>query len=102
MLKKYESMIVIAGTLGEEDAKKENEKIISFIKKSDGEIIKTDEWGKRKLAYEIKKLKEGYYFINYFNYDTSKTYDLERYYRLNEKIIRYNILSGKLGRRNNA
>lgn len=92
MLKKYESMIVIAPNFGEEDAKKENEKIQSSIKKLGGEVQNTDEWGKKQLAYEILDFKEGYYFINYYNLEPAKTSELERAFKLNENIIRYNIL----------
>ncbi len=93
MQRKYESMVVFSPSLTDEALKEENEKILSFIKDNDGEILKTDEWGKKTLAYEIKKFYEGFYFVNYFNLEPAKTYDLERIYRLNENIIRYNLLA---------
>ncbi len=89
----YESMIIISPTLKEDESKKENEKITSFIEKNGGEIEKTDDWGKRRLAYEINKQADGYYFINHFKYDTAKIAELERTYQLNENVIRYNILA---------
>ena len=93
MQRKYESMVVFSPSLTDEALKEENEKILSFIKDNDGEILKTDEWGKKTLAYEIKKFNEGFYIVNYFNLEPAKTYDLERIYRLNENIIRYNLLA---------
>ena len=92
MLKNYESMIVISPEFSIDDAKKENEKSTSFITENKGSIDNTDEWGKKKLAYEIKKFKEGYYFVNYFQFDPEMISELERIYRINENIIRYNIL----------
>ncbi|MCD6182439.1 MAG: 30S ribosomal protein S6 [Candidatus Cloacimonetes bacterium] len=92
MIRKYESMIVIASTLGEDAAKKENEKVLTFVKENGGEVISTDEWGKRKLAYQIKRNTEGYYFINNFNLDADAILELERIYRLSESIIRSNVL----------
>lgn len=91
MLKKYESMIIIVSTLTEEDSKQELEKINSFIKKNGGEVLNTDDWGKKRLAYKINDFNEGYYFVNYFNFDTNKVSKLERMYKLNENVIRYNI-----------
>ncbi len=91
MLKKYESMIIIAPTLTEEDSKQELEKINSFIKKNGGEVLNTDDLGKKRLAYKINDFNEGYYFVNYFNFDTTKVSKLERIYKLNENVIRYNI-----------
>ena len=92
MIGKYESMIVFAPNLSKEEIENENKKILNLIAELGGEHIKTDEWGKKQLAYEINKFREGYYLINYFQLDTSKTFEIERAYRLNEKIIRYNII----------
>ncbi len=91
MLKKYESMIIIVPTLTEDDSKQELEKINSFIKKNGGEVLNTDDLGKKRLAYKINDFNEGYYFVNYFNFDTAKVSELERMYKLNENVIRYNI-----------
>ena len=93
MERNYESMIIVIPTLAQEDAKKENEKILSQIKNLNAEIINTDDWGKKKLAYEIQKHKEGFYFVNYFKMDADKVSELQRIYRLNENLIRFNILT---------
>ncbi len=93
MNREYESMIIISPNVGDEGAKKENDAIIQFIKDLGGEFVKTDEWGKRELAYEINKLKEGYYFINYFKLEPSKIKKLQNKYKIADNIIRYNILS---------
>jgi len=93
MLNNYESMVVITPTLSEENAKKENESIKDFIKENGGEIINSNEWGKKRLAYQISKFKEGYYFINYFTLDSTKLTELDRFYKLHEYVIRNNILT---------
>ncbi|RLC50160.1 MAG: 30S ribosomal protein S6 [Candidatus Cloacimonadota bacterium] len=92
-MKTYESMIIVKPNLSEEAAKKENEKIQAFIKENGGEVLKVDEWGKRKLAYEIQKFTEGYYFVINYTFEPSQISQLERYYKLNEEVIRYNILA---------
>jgi small subunit ribosomal protein S6 len=92
MKAKYESMYILAPTLAAEEVDKEQEKILQIIAENAGELVKTDVWGKKNLAYEINKHKEGYYLINYFNMDTQAVKLLDRHYRLNEKIIRHNIL----------
>jgi small subunit ribosomal protein S6 len=93
MAKKYESMVVISPNMSEDAAKKELDKTLDFIKKNEGEVVKLDELGKKKLAYEIKHLKEGYYYVIYFTMDESKTREFEMIYRLNENIIRHNLLT---------
>ena len=92
MKRNYESMVIISPSVGEDGAKKENEAIVKFITKLGGELIKTDEWGKRELAYEINKVREGYYFINYFKLDPSKVKKLQDKYRIMDNLMRYNIL----------
>lgn len=88
----YESMIVLHPDLTEEQLTTENEKILAIIKSFGGEILKTDVWGKRTMTYEIKKKKEGFYLINYFKMETKNLTELENQYKLNENILRYNLL----------
>jgi len=93
MLKKYESMIILLPSLTEENAKVENAKIHSYITEIGGEILNTDEWGKKRLAYDIQDNREGYYFVNYFTFDPANVSKLDRFFKLNENIIRHNILT---------
>ena len=92
MLGKYESMIVFAPTLSNEEIENENKKILDLVIANGGEVVKTDIIGKKQLAYEIAKYREGYYIINYFNLDTQKTKEIDRHYRLNERLLRYNVI----------
>lgn len=92
MIGKYESMIILAPNLTNEEIEKENKKILSLVTDLGGEYVKTDVWGKKQLAYEIMKFREGYFMINYFNMDTQKINEIDRHYRLNEKIIRHNVI----------
>lgn len=91
-MNRYESMVVISSQLPESDAAQENLKIANLIEKLGGDLTETDEWGKRTLAYEIADMNDAYYFINYFTLDAEKVSELDRYYRLDENIIRYNII----------
>ena len=92
MQRKYESMFVLAPTFSEDESKTESQKIQDLIKKFGGEIADVDEWGKRNLAYEIKKFQEGYYFVIYYQLDPLKINELESNFTINENILRYNIL----------
>ena len=92
MTGKYESMIILAPNLSNEDIEAENTKILDLIDKQGGSHIRTDTWGKKNLAYEINKFREGYYIINYFTLDTLKINELNRHYRITEKIIRHNVI----------
>lgn len=92
MLTNYESMIIVNPQFSEEEADAENEKVLAFIREKQGTIMKTDRWGKRQLAYEIVRHREGWYYINYFTMENAHIPELERFYKLNESIIRNNLL----------
>ena len=98
MKRDYESMIVISASVGDESARKENEAIIKLIGDLGGELVKSDEWGKRRLAYEINKIKEGYYIVNYFKLDSNQVKNLQNKYRISDAIIRFNMLALEQGR----
>ena len=92
MIGKYESMIILAPNMSNDELENENKKVLNLVNQLGGEFIKTDNWGKKQLAYEIQKFREGHYLINYFKLDTQKIHELDRHYRLTEKIIRHNII----------
>ena len=92
MLGKYESMIILAPNLSANDIEAEKTKVTELITELGGELVKTDIWGIKPLAYEIKKFREGYFVINYFNMNTQKINLIDRHYRLSEVIIRHNII----------
>ncbi|PID29769.1 MAG: 30S ribosomal protein S6 [Candidatus Cloacimonadota bacterium] len=91
-MRDYESMIIISPDLSPDEIEKENNSILDFIKENGGEIENSEKWGKKTLAYEIKKKKEGYFFLNLFRMDTEKVNKLVSKYRINEKILRHNLI----------
>jgi len=95
MLRDYESMLIFIPDFTEDEVKAANQEILDMITKNGGEIVETIEMGKRELAYEIKKLKEGYYFVNHYKLDPKVIKELEQNMILNENILRYNILAKK-------
>ena len=62
MMNKYESVVIVNPNL-EEESIKNLEKKFSDLINTDGNVTSVEEMGKRKLAYEIKKQKEGFYFV---------------------------------------
>lgn len=84
----YESVIIINPNVDEEIRNNVIKKITDLIN-TEGKVNKVDELGKRKLAYEIKKCKEAYYFIFYFESDPTFITELERTYRITDEIIKF-------------
>lgn len=88
-MKFYETTVVIDSTLKADDTRNLRDKIANFITNHGGQIVKIDEWGKRRLAYEIEKKQYGYYLHIRFGAPEAVPGLLEREYRLNESVLRY-------------
>jgi small subunit ribosomal protein S6 len=85
----YEGMYILSTTLSEEARQKALEKITSGITERGGEVQKVHDQGRKKLAYEINKKREGHYYILYFSLPTGAMKELWRDYHLNEDLIRF-------------
>ena len=79
----YETLFVVSGNLPEEEAKAVAEKFTTLIA-DNGEIIKIDEWGKRRLAYPIEKVTEGYYVLVTFTGAPEFPDELKRLFGIND------------------
>lgn len=85
----YEVMYIATPETNEETIGKLNEAIVSLVEKEGGSVIKTDDWGRRKLAYPIKKKTEGYYMLFEIEGSGQEIAELERRMRVNDLIMRY-------------
>ena len=92
MRRKYESMLIINQS-DKEKVTETIEKVKKFITEKKGTILEINKWGTRKLAYEIEHQDEGYYVILYFTIVSSHLEELEKFYKLNESIIRFIIIN---------
>lgn len=84
---KYEAMLVFSLKEGEEQAKALTEKFKALIEKN-GTIEDTDEWGKRKLAYEINYETEGFYVVFKFSSKPDFPAELDRVLKITDGVIR--------------
>ncbi len=91
-MNKYEMTLIFKPTLEEEVVKTELEKAIGHVTRFGGTIDKVDEWGKRRLAYEIQKVNEGTYFFVYFTAPAEAPADIEGRVRIMESLLRYLII----------
>ncbi|AGC67156.1 30S ribosomal protein S6 [Thermoclostridium stercorarium subsp. stercorarium DSM 8532] len=87
----YESIFVVNPQLEDEKIKEIIEKMKSLVE-SNAQLEKIEEWGKKKLAYEIAKQKEGYYVLMQFTAEPNFPAELERVYKITEGVIRYLIV----------
>ena len=89
LLRKYELVWILGGDVDEEQGTESIEKITSLIIDAGGEVTDTDVWGKRVLAYPIKKNSEGYYLQANFEIDGPQAQDFERAIYADQSIIRH-------------
>lgn len=90
-MNKYETVILINDTLTEDKRNAVISKIENFIQKN-GKIIKRDDIGSRKTAYEIRKQKTAYYYVIGFNAKSETIYELERIYRITDEILKFIVV----------
>lgn len=87
-MNKYESVIIINPNAEEETIKSLIDRFSTLIN-NDGKLEKVDELGKKKLAYEIDKNKEGFYVVFEFDANPSLIAELERNYRIADEVIKF-------------
>lgn len=90
-MNKYESVVIINPNVDEEGIKSLVQKFETLIN-TDGKVEKTEELGKRRLAYEVKKNKEGYYVVFYFDANPQAIAELERNYRITDEVIKFIVV----------
>ena len=88
----YETLFTISGNLTEEDYKALCEKFVTLINENASDIT-VNEWGKRRLAYPINYITEGYYVLVNFKSEPTFPLELERVLGITEGVIRYMTLA---------
>jgi len=89
---KYETIFIVNATLTEEAINAVVEKFTNLIAEN-GEIVKIDQWGKRRMAYAIDDMAEGYYVLVEFESKPEFPAELDRIYKITEGIIRSIIVA---------
>ena len=84
----YETLFAVSGNLVEEDCKALVEKFVNLVK-DNATDVNVNEWGKRKLAYPINYITEGYYVLVTFKSEPSFPLELERVFGITEGVLRY-------------
>ena len=91
-MRSYESVLILKPDIDEPRADGALEKIGEFIKSNGGTCLKIEKWGKKRLAYRIRKNRFGIYLNIYHTLDSAKVAALESKYRLFDLIIKFMVL----------
>jgi small subunit ribosomal protein S6 len=85
----YELVYILQPELAEDTVLSVNERVANIVGDFHGEILETEMWGRRTLAYPIKKQFEGHYILHRLNMFPDGTDEVERYLRFNEDVLRF-------------
>lgn len=88
-MNKYELAVVLTTRIEDDERAATLEKVKDLITRFGGNVTGVDEWGKRRLAYEIQKMKEGFYYFITFESDSSCPGEIEQRIRIMDNVIRY-------------
>ena len=85
----YETVCIVRADLGEEAVKTAVDKTSDAVAKGGGTVARLDDWGRRKLAFPIRKKHEGHYFVLTYTSEPQVSKEVERILKFNENVLRY-------------
>jgi small subunit ribosomal protein S6 len=85
----YESIFIVRPSLSDDDTNKLIDKMKGVLEKSGGTLLKQENWGKKKLAYEVKRERKGTFVYFYFKSPGNVVSELERSYRLEDSVLKF-------------
>lgn len=91
-MRTYELMTIHRPELAEADARRESQVLKNFLHEADASVLEIDFWGKRRLAYEIDKAREGYYTVITFKGESHHVAALDRALSLSDAVMRHKII----------
>jgi small subunit ribosomal protein S6 len=94
-MRDYEVIFIIQSDLEDTERTGIIERVSTWITDSGGSIVKTDDWGKRRLAYSIRKQREGHYVLLHAQMEPTSVPALERNIQFLEPVIRFMVINGE-------
>ncbi len=88
-MNKYELAVVVSAKIEDDERAATVEKCKALIERFGGTITNVDEWGKKRLAYEIQKMKEAFYYFIQFDAESTVPAEIESRIRIMDNVIRY-------------
>ena len=88
-MNKYELAVVVSAKIEDEERAAVVDKCKALIERFGGTITNVDDWGKKRLAYEVQKMKEAFYYFIQFESDSVCPNEVEAHVRIMEPVIRY-------------
>ena len=91
-MKNYEAVIILLPDMEEENRNAVIEKLKNIVTDRKGTVESIDEWGKKKLAYEINKIRQGYYYLINFSSESDAVDEINRICKIDENVMRHMVV----------
>lgn len=91
-MNKYELVLVVNAKIEDEARTAVVDKAKAYVERFGGTVTEVEDWGKKKLAYEIQHMKEGFYYFIQFEADAACPAELEKRVRIMENVLRYLVV----------
>ncbi len=91
-MNKYELALIVSPKIEDEAREAVVEKAKGYITRYNGTVTDVEEWGKKRLAYEIQKLREGFYYFIQFEAEADCPAEVERHMRIMDNVLRYLVV----------
>ena len=88
-MNKYELTVVVSAKIEDDERAQVIEKVKALVERFGGQISDVDEWGKKRLAYEIQKMNDGFYYFIKFEAETTAIAEIESQMRIMDNVLRY-------------
>jgi small subunit ribosomal protein S6 len=88
----YENIVILNAAISDEEAEAAITKIKELIAGQGGEVLKVNIWGRKKLAYEIKKQKKGLYVLLFYKIPPASIKKIEEFYKVFDAVLKYIII----------
>ena len=94
-MNKYELAVVVSAKIEDEERAAVVDKCKALIERFGGTITNVDDWGKKRLAYEIQNMKEGFYYFIQFEAESSAPAEIESRIRIMDNVLRYLVVKNE-------
>ena len=94
-MNKYELAVVVSAKIEDEERAAVVDKCKALIERFGGTITNVDDWGKKRLAYEIQKMSEGFYYFIQFEAESSAPAEIESRIRIMDNVLRYLVVKNE-------
>ena len=88
-MNKYELAVAVSAKIEDDERAATIDKVKAYVERFGGQITNIDEWGKRRLAYEVQHMKEAFYYFIQFDAEPAAPAEIEDNIRIMENIVRF-------------